>query len=70
MGLTLAPALLTKAVAGQGLERASVVNVLDYKLFNLNADYFSYTLCKAALNPPDILATQKKSREWSQYDSK
>ena len=33
---TLAPALLTKAVAGQGLERASVVNVLDYKLFNLN----------------------------------
>lgn len=46
---TLAPALLTKAVAGQGLERASVVNVLDYKLFNLNADYFSYTLSKAAL---------------------
>ncbi len=46
---TLAPALLTKAVAGQGLERSCVVNVLDYKLFNLNADYFSYTLSKAAL---------------------
>ncbi|WP_440959603.1 SDR family oxidoreductase [Oceanicaulis sp. LC35] len=46
---TLAPALLTKALAGQGLERACVVNVLDYKLFNLNADYFSYTLSKAAL---------------------
>jgi NAD(P)-dependent dehydrogenase (short-subunit alcohol dehydrogenase family) len=46
---TLGPALLTKAVAGQGLDRACVVNVLDYKLFNLNADYFSYTLSKAAL---------------------
>ncbi len=46
---TLAPALLTKALAGQGLERACVVNVLDYKLFNLNADYFSYTLSKTAL---------------------
>lgn len=46
---TLAPALLTKALAGEGLERACVVNVLDYKLFNLNADYFSYTLSKAAL---------------------
>ena len=46
---TLSPALLTKALAGQGLERACVVNVLDYKLFNLNADYFSYTLSKAAL---------------------
>lgn len=46
---TLAPTLLTKALAGQELERACVINVLDYKLFNLNADYFSYTLSKAAL---------------------
>jgi len=46
---TLAPALLTKALAMQGLDQAAVVNLLDYKLFNLNADYFSYTLSKAAL---------------------
>jgi len=46
---TLAPALLTKALAAQGLEQAAVINLLDYKLFNLNADYFSYTLSKAAL---------------------
>lgn len=46
---TLAPALLTKAFANQAGEGASVLNVLDYKLFNINADYFSYTLSKAAL---------------------
>lgn len=46
---TLAPALLTKALANQAGEGAMVLNVLDYKLFNINADYFSYTLSKAAL---------------------
>lgn len=46
---TLAPALLTKAFAAQAGEGASVLNVLDYKLFNINSDYFSYTLSKAAL---------------------
>lgn len=45
----LAPALLTKAFAAQAGEGAMVLNVLDYKLFNINADYFSYTLSKAAL---------------------
>ncbi|MGJ3230363.1 MAG: SDR family oxidoreductase [Oceanicaulis sp.] len=46
---TLAPALLTKAFAAQAGAGAMVLNVLDYKLFNINADYFSYTLSKAAL---------------------
>lgn len=46
---TLAPALLTKAFARQAEAGATVLNVLDYKLFNINADYFSYTLSKAAL---------------------
>lgn len=46
---TLAPALLTQAFARQAGEGAMVLNVLDYKLFNINADYFSYTLSKAAL---------------------
>jgi len=46
---TLAPALLTKAFAARAEAGAMVLNVLDYKLFNINADYFSYTLSKAAL---------------------
>ncbi|MEQ8433995.1 MAG: SDR family oxidoreductase [Oceanicaulis sp.] len=50
---TLAPALLIKALAaqkdGSPPQGAMVLNVLDYKLFNINADYFSYTLSKAAL---------------------
>jgi NAD(P)-dependent dehydrogenase (short-subunit alcohol dehydrogenase family) len=54
---TLAPALLIKALAAQDSvqnagsppQAAMVLNVLDYKLFNINADYFSYTLSKAAL---------------------
>ncbi|MFW5661165.1 MAG: SDR family oxidoreductase, partial [Oceanicaulis sp.] len=47
---TLAPALLTRAFAAQAPAGAMVLNVLDYKLFNINADYFSYTLSKAALH--------------------
>lgn len=45
----LAPALLSKAFAGQAQNGAMIFNVLDYKLFNINADFFSYTLSKAAL---------------------
>ncbi|MOA30248.1 short chain dehydrogenase [compost metagenome] len=41
------------AAFGQWLRRqdarGSVVNILDQKLFNLNPDYFSYTLSKLAL---------------------
>lgn len=45
----LAPALLSKAFAAQAPTGALIVNMLDYKLFNVNADYFSYTLSKAGL---------------------
>ena len=46
---TLAPALLSKAFAAQASRGAMIFNLLDYKLFNMNADFFSYTLSKAAL---------------------
>ncbi len=45
----LAPALLSKAFAAQARDGALIVNILDYKLFNINADFFSYTLSKAGL---------------------
>lgn len=46
-----APVLLTKAMAAGHSERASgcVINLLDQKLFNLNPDFFAYTLSKQAL---------------------
>jgi len=45
-----APVLLTQAFAAQaGLETGVVINILDQKLTNLNPDFFSYTLTKAAL---------------------
>jgi NAD(P)-dependent dehydrogenase (short-subunit alcohol dehydrogenase family) len=45
-----APVLLTQAFAAQsGLETGVVINILDQKLVNLNPDFFSYTLTKAAL---------------------
>jgi NAD(P)-dependent dehydrogenase (short-subunit alcohol dehydrogenase family) len=51
---TGAPVLLAQALAvhlaGAGDEReGAVVNLLDQKLWNLNPDFFSYTLSKAAL---------------------
>jgi NAD(P)-dependent dehydrogenase (short-subunit alcohol dehydrogenase family) len=46
----VAPVLLTKHfAAAQTLERGVVINILDQKLSNLNPDFFSYTLSKAAL---------------------
>lgn len=46
---TLAPVLLSKAFAAQAPEGSMIFNVLDYKLFNINADFYSYTISKAAL---------------------
>lgn len=46
---TLAPVLLSKAFAAQAPHGAMIFNVLDYKLFNINADFYSYTISKAAL---------------------
>jgi NAD(P)-dependent dehydrogenase (short-subunit alcohol dehydrogenase family) len=46
----IAPILLTKFFAARlALERGVVINILDQKLSNLNPDFFSYTLTKAAL---------------------
>lgn len=47
----VAPVLLASAMAEGHTERASgcIVNILDQKLFNLNPDFFSYTLAKQGL---------------------
>ncbi|MDE8349499.1 MAG: SDR family oxidoreductase [Acidocella sp.] len=46
----VAPVLLIKYFAAAlTLERGVVINILDQKLSNLNSDFFSYTLSKAAL---------------------
>jgi len=46
----IAPMLLTKRFAERlTLEHGVVINILDQKLSNLNPDFFSYTLSKAAL---------------------
>ncbi|WP_417484054.1 SDR family oxidoreductase [Maricaulis salignorans] len=47
----MAPVLLASAMAQPHETRASgcVINLLDQKLFNLNPDFFSYTLAKHAL---------------------
>jgi NAD(P)-dependent dehydrogenase (short-subunit alcohol dehydrogenase family) len=46
----VAPLLLMKCFAAAlTLERGVVINILDQKLSNLNPDFFSYTLSKAAL---------------------
>nr|WP_315467349.1 SDR family oxidoreductase [uncultured Undibacterium sp.] len=37
---------------------ASVINILDQKLFNLNPDYISYTLSKAALETATTMLAQ------------
>lgn len=39
-------------------ERAVVINVLDQKLYNLNPDYLSYTLTKAALQTATVTLAQ------------
>jgi NAD(P)-dependent dehydrogenase (short-subunit alcohol dehydrogenase family) len=46
-----APVLLSRFFAEQlpGEERGLIVNILDQKVYNLNPDFFSYTLMKAAL---------------------
>lgn len=39
-------------------ERSVVINVLDQKLYNLNPDYLSYTLSKAALQTATVALAQ------------
>lgn len=54
------PILLAKAlydVTGEG-EQSVVVNLLDQKLYNLNPDFLSYTLSKAALDSATVMLAQ------------
>ena len=44
--------------AGLGAAQASLIHVLDQKVFNLNPDYFSYTLSKLALHQSVALQAQ------------
>ena len=46
-------------MAAQAPAQSLILNILDYKLFNLNADYLSYTISKYALKGvTEILARQ------------
>ncbi|HVI98748.1 MAG TPA: SDR family oxidoreductase [Sphingomonas sp.] len=54
-----APVLLASALARQDdLEDGAIVNILDQKLANLNPDFFSYTLTKAALETATMMLAQ------------
>jgi NAD(P)-dependent dehydrogenase (short-subunit alcohol dehydrogenase family) len=53
----LAQALYThcEARGGGGQGEAAVINLLDQKLWNMNPDFFSYTLSKAALEAANTM---------------
>ncbi|MBY0237759.1 MAG: SDR family oxidoreductase [Burkholderiaceae bacterium] len=55
-----APLLLAQALhaATQDGHQAVVINLLDQKLYNLNPDFLSYTLSKAALHTATTLLAQ------------
>lgn len=53
------PVALATALARQdGLADGAVVNVLDQKIANLNPDFFSYSLSKAALDSATVMLAQ------------
>ena len=54
--LLLAQALHAATTAGQ---QAVVINLLDQKLYNLNPDFLSYTLSKAALHTATTMLAQQ-----------
>lgn len=59
--LVLARALhaaMPAAASDNEAERGVVINVLDQKLYNLNPDYLSYTLSKAALQTATVALAQ------------
>ena len=61
----VAPVLLASVMAKRHEDRASgcIINLLDQKLFNLNPDFFSYTLAKQALlgvRPENMLLVDSK----------
>jgi NAD(P)-dependent dehydrogenase (short-subunit alcohol dehydrogenase family) len=55
-----APLLLAQALHAMTPEgaRAVVINLLDQKLYNLNPDFLSYTLSKAALQAATTMLAQ------------
>src|SRR5437868_7581608 len=55
--LSLARLLAQSATAGDGIDR-SAIHVLDQKVYNLNPDYFSYTVSKLALERAVSLPAQ------------
>jgi NAD(P)-dependent dehydrogenase (short-subunit alcohol dehydrogenase family) len=55
--LSFSRLLARSAVPGDGIDR-SAIHVLDQKVFNLNPDYFSYTLSKLALERAVALQAQ------------
>jgi len=55
--LSFARLLARKAAPGDGIDR-SAIHVLDQKVYNLNPDYFSYTLSKLALERAVALQAQ------------
>lgn len=57
-----APILLSQALHAAtpgGGEPAAVINLLDQKLYNLNPDFLSYTLSKAALHTATTMLAQQ-----------
>ncbi|MEM9840425.1 MAG: SDR family oxidoreductase [Pseudomonadota bacterium] len=53
---TIAPMMLSQAFAAQVPDEGGViVNILDQKLFGLNADHMSYTISKQALHGATLL---------------
>lgn len=56
----VAPLELIQALATQKPQKPAVVaiNMLDQKLWGYNPDFFSYTLCKAALKSATIMMAQ------------
>ena len=54
----LAPLILGRELARQAHGDASVIHILDQKVFNLNPDYFSYTVSKLALERAVALQAQ------------
>lgn len=55
--LSLARLLARRAVPGDGIDR-SAIHVLDQKVYNLNPDYFSYSVSKLALERAVALQAQ------------
>jgi NAD(P)-dependent dehydrogenase (short-subunit alcohol dehydrogenase family) len=58
----VAPAVLLAQALHEQLQQGNrsgcVVNLVDQKLWNLNPDYFSYTLSKAALQAATVMLAQ------------